>query len=606
MDHTEGYKGDALCLTIVTRDGTFLLDTNEEAYDHGLDNFMSTIEPYFSTNNLQTIRIAVVTEKSVPKDISNYGKIPCYNGNDVGGRNETSQIHRPQIAKLMKKLQRKVDEKGEETFKQNRSQIQFDSKLVPRIDIRIVLVDSRNGFHQLLQAVSKDTITSFPQGWSRTLHLALPETADFDSCIVAMQASYKIMPFRLDSMLAMKLYYDLELISHSELNVLQLIPTESIDASLLYGVPIFLRSSLAKTTDQHRENLLILQAMIKTLAKKDCALLLSSAFLATDQADATSNNLFQKRENQLFLLMPEVLGSKVGPPTCNGVLFRIARADHMLDEETVDGANQGIHSFDMREGETSEYDECVEMSLESLPCSPLNPLYINESETSTRLHSFSSLENKKVTWEEDQKQTNHEAKELLKIVRTRTVSSPRSKNSTADKIWNDNSGIGLIMNEQMEHGETSPDKKARIEQKLNDEGVSMFDSCSVSDTNSSFKDQQIHPALSNNHDQCGEKEKSDHGESETADTREQDGGNDIEGIDDETSSPDSAKKYKRKSTEIGVGDSLEQARSKDIGETEWTQEEEISSDESCASSSSSHTIDECIDVRSPIAKFEYS
>jgi hypothetical protein len=606
-------------VTIVTCDISFLLDTDEEAHLRGLDDFMATIEQYFSKDQLQTIRIAVVMGKAVPIDASSFRMTPCSNGKEVD-KDESYQVRTSQLSSLIKNIQRRIEEKLEETFKRNRSQIQFDSKLVPRMDIRLLLVKGRNGFHQLLQVVSMDNITAFPYDWSQTLHLALPETVDFDSCKVTMQASYKIMPFRLDSALTMSLSHDLELISRSELQALQLIPTESIDASLLYGIPISLRSGLAKSTDQYRENVLMLRAMLKTLAKRDCALLLSSTFLAIDQTETAKSNLFQERENQYYILMPEILGSQVGPPTYNGVLFRIARADHILDPDTVDGAQKGIHSLGMTNGETSEYDEYVEMSLESLSCSPLNPLFIRQSEASAPMHTFSSLERKRVTWKEDRTRTSDATYEVLKgNVYSKTVSTPRSKDLTVDKIWKDDSGIGLFMCEKKELEKESPDRKELIEKQVNDESVSIFDSCGGSDANISVRELQRHPAQAIKYDQgCGNEHRYDilaencaRKDSDIDETKEPNGhipdghesSDGIEDSDDETALLDTTGKSKRKPTEVAPPDSLLHVSSKDFGETEWTQED---TGESSPSSSSSLTSEKSADGKSPIGKFEYT
>jgi hypothetical protein len=618
LSQNEHSKDGPLSVTILTSDVSLLLDVDVESHLRGLGGFLDRVERHFQDAKFQTIRIAILRGKTVPIDASGY--IPVKPDPSETDEINDAYCHRaPQVSELLKRLQEQIESKSEELFKRIRSQILFDAKMVARMDVQVFSVDSKYGYHTLLQKVSQDAVSRQPSGSSQTLRLSLPETEDFDACIVAMQASYKIMPFRLDSVLSTSLYRDLEILSRSELIALQLSPIESIDASLMYGVPISIRSGLAENTDQHRENLLILQSILKTLANKDCALFLS-AKLPDDIDDHPDNYLFQESQDQMYVLLPELLGSKAGPPTFNGVIFRVALADHILKPSSGEEARQ--HCIDNQNGETNEYLEFVETSLDSLDCSPFNPLLMTQGKNVDENDTVSP-EKKKVTWQEDCIQAHHKE---LEPTDTREPSNQPS----AEEIWNDNSGIGMIMTEKKKHTDKSnsatlddrnAERNAVIRKTLDVDAYLPTVDC-------------VGTADDQNQDEEAKRDFNTKAEEDSVDTiapggdgadeigsndddSDDDSSDDIEESEDDWSaSMNATAKPKRKPTEVlPAGSQLKKSDLED-GEQEWMQEfeeeredaedEGYDDDSSSPFSSSSSSSDESARESPSFGKFEYS
>ncbi|KAG7352294.1 hypothetical protein IV203_008342 [Nitzschia inconspicua] len=630
----KGKEDDPICVTILTRDLSFLLDADTKSHHGGLERFMEGTEQHFLDTKLQTIRICVAVGRVVPLNISERQSDSTIDDEEIM-MNEQSSKRTAQVSSLLASLQSRIESKGEEIFKRNRSQIQFDSKCVARMDIRIFSIDIANGFQSLLQTVSQGALSTFPRGWHQTLSLVLPETADFDACVVIVQASYKSMPFRLDSTLANSLRCDLVILGCSKFSVLQLTPIESIDASLLYGIPISIRAGLTESTEEHRENLMILQSMLKTLAVKDCALFLSARLPESVSNDGWEGNpLFQDSRNKFFVLMPELLGSKVGPPTYNGVLFRVASSDCILDQYTPDDARKSVQSLDSEIGQTNEYQDFVETSLESLACSPLNPLLSYEVKNSPECE-IASPDRKKVTWKEGCLRTTsvlwgRTSDEVLE------ASSPSM--AANDAVWRDDSGIGMVMTEREKcvDCEASQEKKTHRDDedwRKGDAGLTctVNDSATTLDSARSSVFQKTGTNLAAETRLDIKLQENSSGEDEDGDTNKwkslisvtlrgsSNNDNESDDIEESDDDPMIAMKIeerpKRKPTEVLPFHGVAQVSSENEDEVEWTQEdgkekycdgddELCDGDDSCNSSSSSSSDSSAGDVS--FGRFEYS
>jgi hypothetical protein len=193
---------------------------------------------------------------------------------------------------------------------------------------------------------------------------------------------YKTIPFRLDSALVQGLCRDLELIAESKLEAVQLVPIASIDASLLYGVVIGVRAGLEIDLDQHNEMGLLVRTLFKQLSSKDCALLLRSTNKGPPRSDHTRCGLFHDYD-QTFLLMAEEIPARFKHQTSStsGVLYRLASADHFIQEMSSEDVNSSEND------ENNPFTEYMEVSLDCLACSPINTLYLSAqvAQKSTRV-----------------------------------------------------------------------------------------------------------------------------------------------------------------------------------------------------------------------------
>ncbi|KAL3931752.1 MAG: hypothetical protein SGARI_004130, partial [Bacillariaceae sp.] len=371
-------------------------------HHEGIDKFIESVEPLFG-DVLQAIQIvfvsgtAVVTSASDSMQDDSMPNPSPVNEND--GTNESMEMlfeeRSKRISLLITQLQQRIDAKAEELFLQNRSQIQFDSKGVSRMDITLSSIDSKVGFHRLLQTWTRESLAARTQSSNQTLRLKLPETAEFDACVVTLQASYKILPFRLDSSITTFLLVELEKLSRASLEIVQLTPIDSIDASLLFGVAIELKAGMTDSTNEHAQNLMLLQSMYKTLASKDCALLIRATHPRESGASFA-------QDAQYFVLLPELIGSTAGKPTANGVLHRISCGDYLMGQDTLNDTHRVMQTDEQME---NPFEECVEASLEALDCSSFNPLSFRSFHTNVDkatepsvAEASGTVERKKVTW----------------------------------------------------------------------------------------------------------------------------------------------------------------------------------------------------------------
>jgi hypothetical protein len=455
-----------LCVTILSSDISSLLETSHEEHQDGIDSFMDDVEGHFG-HLLQAMRIVFVTGTTVIVsttdlvDAMQTDEMPpsC---NDFAENSESAETlfnaRLRQISLLINKIQRRIDSRIDDHFRQNRSKIQFDSKTVSKMDVTLSSIDTKLGFHRLLQSWSQEILSACPQSNHQSLQIQLPETIEFDACVVRLQASYKIFPYRLDSPRTQQLLSELEKLSRAELKIIQMTPIDSIDASLLLGIGIGLRAGPTDSAEEHTHNLMLLQSLFKTLASKDCALLIRATYPLDVEGSGTVITVAQ--DVQYFVLMPELLGSKTGKITTNGVLHRIACADYLVEQNAVHHSEQAFQTDVPQE---NPFEECVEASLEALVCSPFNPLsflsFAGDFDQEVELPSAVSplIENKKVTWKDDtiyKDKTVTHTTSSVKLCLAETFDKAinlgtNGKDLTeTSNFWMDDSGVGLLLKEE--------------------------------------------------------------------------------------------------------------------------------------------------------------
>jgi hypothetical protein len=485
-----------LDITILTNDVSFFSDTKEASHKRGMNTFWDRVKPHFLNSKVRNLHIVVATTDSVveqpgaeEKEETNKEEANAdkedeaikddeekpsgSKDSDTAKNMESSQKHPPtekasemlvrkraiSIAESVNVIQQQLDTKAEDEFRANRSFIQFDSsKHLPSINMHISTIDnSYVGFQVLVRKWCRDKLSS--QNHQHRLTFELPETMDFAQCSVSLDAMYKTVPFRFDSALVQGLSADLELLEQSKLEVVQLIPIASIDASLLYGIAIGVRAGLEDDLSQYHEMGLLVRSLFKHLAVKDCALLLRSTNKGPDKDSSTKTGLFHSNdEEQSFLLMAEEIPSSLKERTSphSGVLYRMASADHFLQEMSPVDAIASCSGKE--ELEDNPYSEFMETSLDCLGCSPVNPLYLaakaafyqpirstrrrhqsNESAPSAK--SQLTMTKKGTPKNRTSKMTSR-AKQMVAALNDSEESG--SESGAGKEIgWNDDSGVGV-------------------------------------------------------------------------------------------------------------------------------------------------------------------
>ena len=290
----ETYTGqdDPLNITLLTNDVSFLSDTREKAHQLALNAFWNRTKPHFLKAKLRNIQIVVLLTDSVvvTQDDSSSLKEP----KSLDDQTKELQIRKRElsIVECIRRINLHIDKKGEDEFKTIRSFLQFDSsEHIPTINISLSTVENSSvGLKVLLRKWSRDKVSS------TRLSFELPETMDCSPCLIALDAVYKSIPFPLNSHYASSLILDLHLLGKAKLQVEKLVPIASIDASLIYGIPIRVRPGLERDVDSHNEMLLLVQSLFHQLSRKDYALYLTSQGPDTDSDDGLFHSKTQQKQ----------------------------------------------------------------------------------------------------------------------------------------------------------------------------------------------------------------------------------------------------------------------------------------------------------------------
>ena len=196
--------------------------------------------------------------------------------------------------------------------------------------------------------------------------------------------------------------FDLKLLSQARLKIEQIVPIESIDSSLLFGVPIGVEAGIDGNMDEYAENMDVVRALFKQLAERDCALLILSTGPDEEDKIVTSNSpqrgLFHCNF-QHFVLLPDLESNSSGISPFQGVMYRLANSENSFQHRNdLVVTNSGGES-------TNDSHAYVEDFLESLSCAPINPMMLSRpTELQMPLRGYSGKSNtngkKTVTWEE--------------------------------------------------------------------------------------------------------------------------------------------------------------------------------------------------------------
>lgn len=433
-----------LHITILSSDTASLLDTTNATHKSGMDKFWKLVKRFFDSQQLQGIDLVIVQGKIVvanseeeedkkdeeepvqegpgvdpttpadepdgeepPKAVLAAKDDDSVQDSKANGDKDKIELLSSQrsanIAVLLRSLEGHLRSKADEDFRINRSAIQFDRKLVAQVDISVSIMENNKVcFQRMLHQWALEALTirigSVGGSLTQTLRLQLPETSDYDAYSASCQIYYKHIPFRdPNSAYAHGLMVDLELLSRAKLEIKQLVPIESIDASLLFGVPIGLRAGLKGGKDEYHDNAEVIQALFKQLGEQDSALLILSTGPDPEDEPLSSVPHMFHSDFQHFVLLPEVQANQASAPSSTGVLYRLTNSEH-IDQETNE-----VGEVARSEHEPNGFSGYIEASLDSLECASINPLLLNRPSLLARglcRKLNDSAEQKRVCWTE--------------------------------------------------------------------------------------------------------------------------------------------------------------------------------------------------------------
>jgi hypothetical protein len=492
-----------LFISILTSDTAFALDTAEGSHKNGIDKFWKRIKRHFERDQINSINLVMLRGKTV---VAHRSSRPSEDAEYLGSDDDALSTLDLQsqrmvsITNLLRSLKEHLRFKSQDDFRHGKSAMQFDNKIFAQVDISIsTLSNNRVGFQQILQSWARQSLAAVAGNigcqLTQKVQLQLPETSDYDGkCMrvcrcftfgsknfaqffycccrsfyyyiliaysMPCRVAYKHIPCRNVASLNLEgLMVDLKLLSQAKLKIEQLVPVESIDLSLLFGVPILIEAGINGDKNEYRNNMDVARILFKKLGEQDRALLILSTG-PFDEEDAIADNTARRAlfhsDYQHFVLLPELESNRNGPASCQGVLYRLATSEHSFSRTTK--VIDGLASHD--EDDVEGFSFYVETSLDSLICGPINPMLLSTSRPvalalSTGLHQDAGeqkAEKKHVTWQEQS-------------VNNDLVQGPLKSNSPARKCPN---GIGTDEDGQKDTTSTSTVDKDHLYSDLHDD-----------------------------------------------------------------------------------------------------------------------------------------
>jgi hypothetical protein len=426
-----------LDISILTNDVSLLCDTNAQSHKTGVARFWKSVAPFFQDSKVGSIQIVMAKTGTLASvmDTSEQSSDVQDQDQDADGDavmdteldldDSDSQLIRKHdlvISECVRTIQTQLVAQADHDFQQNRSIL--DAGESPMEVSFSVIDNSTVGYQFLVRQWVRDALLAQTLH-SSNLELDLPETLDGTQCSVSLDVSYQVFPFSADSAECTRFLIDLQLLSESKLEVVQLVPLSSIDAGLLFGLPMLVRVGLASDLDQFQVMQVLVRSLFSLLNERESAVLLRRIGGKTPKSASTG--MFHSSE-QTFLLMAKELPKTANGAPNSGILYQYAHADQLLAEATLPTSEVALLDEDTQR----QYADYVEQALECLECSPVNPLYADDA--CAVVPSLPALRTR----------VNTHSRPVLR----RADSPIAGKQTTADSpvspasVWNDTAGVG--------------------------------------------------------------------------------------------------------------------------------------------------------------------
>lgn len=391
---SKGSNSHPMDITIVTNDAAFFIDTDIDSHKSGTCHFWNRMRSRFNTNQIKSIHIVCFcigvdvlsldddfdpTILSVSSTASYSSSIESLESSIMKPSTSSSdqkckisnrfQVHicAQAIVKELASLSMQElstshhDTNNHRQVSKNPMDITFSFHNCHMIQ-----------FENLLRKWTHDSFSTFcPKG---RISFDLPETHDGTQCSVTLDLSYQMLPFQMNSLATDALVEDMKMISNSTFSVIQLVPLDQVDLSLIYGVPFVAQAGLEGDIEQYKEIQRVYNELLKYLLERDYGLVLCSE--TNDRMGVFSD----KPEKNLYLLMAresDVDVEKSRDTLLRGTLHRYCRRSSQILEPV--SMTNSVISYDG--SNIDVYSEIVKNALEFIPTSVINPSTLSSTET---------------------------------------------------------------------------------------------------------------------------------------------------------------------------------------------------------------------------------
>ena len=348
---------DALEVTLVTTDLALFCDTNQDSHRTAVASFLDRVAPLVRDKEVASIRVVLAETGRLGLDDM------ATASDDESGLEEMSSSFRTNQLRAMTacvhSIQHEIRAKTQTLFQDDAT-----PRLAEGISVQFAVIDHcSTGYKLLSREMVRTSLITGRQGMHVQLTMELPELPDGTQCSASFDACYQIMPVTVSSEASQRLWNDLRALSGCSLELVQAIPHDSIDMSLLFGLPLKLCAASFPDFMQTREMQVLTHALFYYLEKEGMVLLLS-AVSSVDIPREDKGNFGKKKRT--FLLMPQESADK---DTHSAIMFGYAQADDLFMEASL-GKQLASASAD----EDSPYADYIERALDVVKVGAHNPL----------------------------------------------------------------------------------------------------------------------------------------------------------------------------------------------------------------------------------------
>ena len=389
-------------------------DTDANSHKTAIDKFWDHIMPFFQDSLVGSIRIVMAQTESVALQVDSKDDDDDKDSDGdtlMEGEHDVSTLksnHKTAVAKCIHAIQSKIAERAEFDY---RAELVEPSK-GPPVNLSFSVIDNTPvGYQFLSRQWARHALMT--QSLRSRLQFELPETLDGTQCSLSFDMNYQTLPFRVESPHTKDLFADLKHLAKSKIEIVQMVPLSSVDASLLFGVPITLTAGLEDDFEQYQMMEVLVRSLFRLLQERELAILLRST-----TKNLADQSLFHSSE-QTYLLMAQELPPSVDQHPHSGILFPYAHANQLWTEASA-AKNAPI----LDEDTESQLVEYVDRALDCLECSPVNPLYTEGGLSALTSNGSSS------------------AKPSVSLDSLRDENKAGSPAQFSDDEWNDTTGVG--------------------------------------------------------------------------------------------------------------------------------------------------------------------
>jgi hypothetical protein len=434
-----------LTVTLVTNDVALFCDSEHK---EAVQKFWNRMRPFFHKNNLRSIELVVMQTGTVTVLAPETESMAVFEGNEDKLENEMNDVApvdkdqqdnaakskkapATSVAQCAQQIRQYMTELERADYKVDRGR----EDAVTPISMSLSLCDNNSRSFTSIGRRWMSQLLS-PPDLKGNISFELPETMDGTQCSISLDVRYRLLPYAADSPSIRGMLADLDLLSSSTIETMQLVPVSCIDANLLFGVAMEVLPGFQNDEDRFHEMKGLVYVLLKQLRDKDVALLLRSK--SPFHAKSTFGKPLHHMCHQTYLLMAQdfpdtKLSQEEATVPLEASLFRYGNADQLISVDSTADLYTPEDSILL-----SQLHDYVDSALDMIPKDSINPLVIEEVRVLREMEKMTLVEGAAA----------HAA--VPAANNNKSAAASQDQDIEMDD-WNDTSGVGsLVVKESSE------------------------------------------------------------------------------------------------------------------------------------------------------------